>query len=137
MPVTLNQVIEETVDLIKGQATRNKVSTTTVLDSKLPSVLGGQDAVEQVILNLVTNAIEAMTALRAGRATWRSGPKQPDDAQVRILSEDTGISVDPQLLPQLFEPFFTTRTHGLMGLPISRSIVEAHSRQIVGRICYK
>ena len=131
IPVALNEVIEETVDLIKGQATRNKVSIATVLDSKLPRVLGDKIQLQQVILNLMTNAIEAMTVVEDRSRDLEIRSEAIGAAQVRISVRDTGIGMDPQLLPQLFEPFFTTRAHGIgMGLPISRSIIEAHSGRL-------
>lgn len=129
--VALNPIIEDTVALIKGQAERNKVSIATVLDPNLPPVPGDKIQLQQVILNLMINGIEAMTAVDSRVRTLEIRSEATDAGQVRISVRDTGIGVDPQSLAQLFEPFFTTRAHGIgMGLPISRSIVEAHSGRL-------
>lgn len=124
--VALNGVIEDTVALIKAQAARNNVSIATALDAALPAVIGDKIQLQQVILNLIVNGIEAMTSVD-DRERRLSISSTRDGAHVRISVADTGVGVDQEMMSRLFEPFFTTRSHGSgMGLPISRSIVEAH-----------
>ena len=131
-PVQLNDVIVEIVDLTAHQAATSKVSVTVALQPDLPLVLGDRIQFQQVILNLITNGIEATSAVRERprRLTVRS-QADGDDDEVRISVIDTGIGVPPELMTRLFEPFFTTRSQGIgMGLPISRSIVEAHGGRL-------
>ncbi len=130
-PVQLNQVIEETVALVDGQALRNHVEVVTELMPDLPVVLGDRVQLQQVILNLTMNGIEAMTGIagRPRRLVIRSRIQDPGHVLVSV--EDNGIGVNAELMTRLFEPFFTTRAQGIgMGLPISRSIVEAHSGRL-------
>jgi len=130
-PVQLNQVIEETVALAAAQAARNGAIVSTTLSLTLPSVFGDRIQLQQVILNLVINAIEAMrdVTVRERKLTIRSA--ENDDRQVRISFEDTGVGITPETMTRLFEPFFTTRAQGIgIGLAISRSIIEAHGGRL-------
>lgn len=130
-PVQLNDVIVEIVDLTAHQAASNDVSVDTELQRNLPLVSGDRIQLQQVILNLITNGIEATSGVseRPRRLSVRSHTPRAD--QVRISVTDTGVGVLPELMTRLFEPFFTTRTDGIgMGLPISRSIIEAHGGQL-------
>src|SRR5580692_9078456 len=125
--VQVNETIEEAVALADGQASRNNVSLLVELSPDLPVVLGDRIQLQQVILNLVMNGIEAMASVadRPRQLIIRS--RMQDAAQVCVSVQDCGIGVRPEVMPRLFEPFFTTRSAGMgMGLPISRSIVEAH-----------
>jgi C4-dicarboxylate-specific signal transduction histidine kinase len=129
--VQLNQVIQETVALAAGQASRNQVQVMTDLMPTLPDVLGDRIQLQQVLLNLINNGIEAMaqTNDRARQLTIRSA--SPDSGHVKISVEDNGVGVNNEAMTRLFEPFFTTKTQGIgMGLAISRSIVEAHGGRL-------
>jgi len=129
--VQINNVIEETVALAEGQAARNDVSVAVELAPGLPVVLGDSIQLQQVILNLLMNGIEAMTTV-AGRPKLLVVRSQMQDAsQIRVSVEDSGVGVSAEVMPRLFEPFFTTRSKGMgMGLPISRSIIEAHGGRL-------
>lgn len=125
--VELNRVIGETAALTAAQAARNRISMILELAPILPPVLGDRIQLQQVLLNLIINGIEAMTSIedRERRMTLRS--RIEDSARVHVSVEDTGVGVNPETMAKLFEPFFTTRAQGIgMGLPISRSIIEAH-----------
>jgi C4-dicarboxylate-specific signal transduction histidine kinase len=129
--VQINEIIEETAALTEGQASRNGVSLVMELAPDLPVVLGDSIQLQQVILNLLMNGIEAMTSVtdRSRQLLVRS--RMQDAGQVCVSVQDSGIGVSPDLMPRLFEPFFTTRSKGMgMGLPISRSIVEAHGGRL-------
>jgi C4-dicarboxylate-specific signal transduction histidine kinase len=129
--VQLNDIIEETVALVDGQASRNNVAMVLKLMPDLPVVRGDRIQLQQVILNLMMNGIEAMSAVagRTKRLTLHS--RVQDDGHVLVGIEDSGIGVNAELMGKLFEPFFTTRAQGIgMGLPISRSIIEAHSGRL-------
>jgi C4-dicarboxylate-specific signal transduction histidine kinase len=129
--VQINEVIEETVALAEGQASRNDVALVMELRPDVPAVLGDRIQLQQVILNLVMNGIEAMTSVTDRPRRLLIGSGIMDTAQVRVSIEDCGIGVSAEAMPRLFEPFFTTRSQGMgMGLPISRSIIESHGGRL-------
>lgn len=131
-PVHLNSVIEETAALAAGQAERQGVTLDLALDPALLPVFGDSIQLQQVILNLAVNGMEAMSTVQ-GRPrvlTIRSESREP--GQVQISVEDSGTGIAPENLGRLFDAFFTTRPSGMgMGLSISRSIIEAHG----GKLC--
>jgi C4-dicarboxylate-specific signal transduction histidine kinase len=130
-PVALNAVIQETCALVAGQAAKNNVAILSELAPDLPLVIADKIQLQQVLLNLVINGIEAMSGItdRARELTIRSRPQE--DSQVCVSVEDAGIGVNTETMARLFEPFFTTRAQGIgMGLPISRSIIEAHGGRL-------
>jgi C4-dicarboxylate-specific signal transduction histidine kinase len=129
--VEINEIIGEVVALAERQASKNEVSVETDLAPDPPPILGDRIQLQQVILNLMLNGIEAMTGVsdRSRRLVIRSQMQDAD--QVRVSVEDSGIGVTAEIMGRLFEPFFTTRSQGIgMGLPISRSIVEAHGGRL-------
>jgi C4-dicarboxylate-specific signal transduction histidine kinase len=129
--IQINEIIEEVVALADRQASRNEVSVVTELTPDLPLVVGDRIQLQQVILNLMLNGIEAMSGVhdRSRRLVVRS--RMQDAEQIRVSIEDSGIGVSEKNISRLFEPFFTTRSQGIgMGLPISRSIVEAHGGRL-------
>jgi C4-dicarboxylate-specific signal transduction histidine kinase len=131
IPVQLNDVISEIVDLTAHQASNSGVSMSTELQPNLPTVLGDKIQFQQVILNLITNGIEATSGVngRPRKLIIRSQTLGADEVQISV--SDSGVGVAPELMPRLFEPFFTTRSQGIgMGLPISQSIIEAHGGRL-------
>ncbi|MGA6983650.1 MAG: ATP-binding protein, partial [Candidatus Sulfotelmatobacter sp.] len=130
-PVQINEIIAEVIALADRQASKNEVSVMTELAPDLPPILGDRIQLQQVILNLMLNSIEAMTSVhnRSRKLLIRS--QIQDEREVRIAVEDSGIGVKAEIMARLFEPFFTTRSQGIgMGLPISRSIIEAHGGRL-------
>jgi hypothetical protein len=117
--------------LVRAELRRHELALTLDLAPGLPPVLGDRVQLQQVLLNLVMNGIEAMAAVtdRPRELLIRSHPHE--EAQVLVAVQDTGVGIDPSDRDQLFSAFFTTKPAGMgMGLSISRSIVEAHgSRQ--------
>jgi C4-dicarboxylate-specific signal transduction histidine kinase len=129
--VQINEIIREVVALAERQASKNEVSVETQLAPDLSTIFGDRIQLQQVILNLMLNGIEAMTGIsdRPRRLIIRSQMQDAD--RVRVSVEDSGIGVKAEIMGRLFEPFFTTRSQGIgMGLPISRSIVEAHGGRL-------
>jgi C4-dicarboxylate-specific signal transduction histidine kinase len=130
-PIQINEVIQETAALAEGQASRNDVSLVLQLQPDLPAALGDRIQLQQVILNLVMNGIEAMSGVtgQPRQLILRSRLEGPE--QVLVSVQDCGIGIRADVMPRLFEPFFTTRSQGMgMGLPISRSIIESHGGKL-------
>ena len=129
--VQLNEVVEEVAALAESQASRNDVTVAMELAADLPLVLGDKIQMQQVILNLMINGIEAMTGVSDRPRRLLICSRRQDDNQVCVSIHDSGIGVNAELMARLFEPFFTTRSQGIgMGLPISRSIIEAHGGRL-------
>jgi C4-dicarboxylate-specific signal transduction histidine kinase len=129
--VQINRVIEQTTALAEGQAAKNNVVIKFELSPDLPAVLGDSIQLQQVILNLVVNGIEAMTSVtdRPKLLILCTDPEGKD--QIRVSVRDSGIGLNEEVMLRLFEPFFTTRAKGMgMGLSISRSIIEAHGGRL-------
>jgi two-component system, NtrC family, sensor kinase len=126
-PSDLNAVIRRCQQLVKHQLELAGIEARLILSADLPTVRCDPAQIEQVILSLVMNAIDALP--RGGSISIRSRPTQ-DLENVEIQVQDDGVGIPADVLPNLFEPFFTTkeRGHGLgLGLAISRTIIERHS----------
>ena len=117
------------MDLVRVDLRKHGIDLEPEFDHRLPPVFGNHVQLQQVILNLVTNAIDAMRSVQPrvlSIACRRSGP---DRVQVSIA--DTGIGIESANLDQIFKPMFTTKDHGMgMGLSICRSIIESHNGRI-------
>ena len=101
------------------------------LSPDLPIVLGDSIQLQQVILNLVMNGIDAMTTVVNRPRTLILRSESQGSGHVRVLVQDSGIGLTDEVKRRLFEPFFTTRSKGMgMGLSISRSIIEAHGGRL-------
>ena len=125
--LNLNQVINEAIKLVERELIKNKVSLQTELAPSLPEILGDRVQLQQVIINLLMNAIEAMEPLtdRPRELLIRSASNDTEQLVVSVTDSGVGISADNA--NRLFNAFFTTKSSGLgMGLSICRSIVEAH-----------
>ena len=124
--VDLNEIIREMILLLHGEATQFAVSVRTELAADLPQVMGDRVQLQQVLMNLMMNSIDAVKDVDGTRElTIQSQREEP--SQVLISVSDTGVGLPPQQGDNIFNAFFTTKTHGTgMGLRISRSIVESH-----------
>jgi len=129
-PVDVSEVTREVLDLAYGELTSRRVSVKSVFASAIPSVLGDRVQLQQVVLNLVLNACDAMnTAHASDRLIVFS--TRADDGFVELAVTDHGPGIPDGQLERVFEPFVTFREHGLgLGLAISRSIVTAHGGSI-------
>jgi PAS domain S-box-containing protein len=124
--VDLNEAAREVLALLQGELQKNKVVLQHDFSDALPPVMGDRVQIQQVILNLVRNASDAMAAVsdRPRRLVVRT---QIDGGDVHVCVEDSGMGFDAKTADRFFEPFFTTKQEGMgVGLALSRSIVEAH-----------
>ena len=130
--VSLNEIVREVAVLVEPEARRNGVSMKLDLDPEIVPVLAHNIQIEQVILNLARNAIEAMTEADSERRELMIRTRQPGDRMVQVAVSDTGPGFSAELLDQMFDQFFTTKPRGMgLGLSISRGIIEAHGGNLV------
>lgn len=128
--VDLNDLICRTLALANGEIARDQVELRTELEAGLPNVLGDRVQLQQVLLNLIMNAIEAMHPVNGRRLlTIRSAMR--DQKSVTVSVHDFGIGIDPLKADHLFDAFFTTKPQGMgMGLSVCRTIISAHGGQL-------
>ena len=127
----LNDAIQEVLALISSEARRHAVLVRTDLAASLPPVRGDRVQLQQVIVNLMMNGIDAMNEVAdRSRDLWiRSRPH--DASRVIVLVQDAGVGLAPEALDHVFEAFYTTKAEGMgMGLSISRSIIAAHGGEL-------
>jgi len=127
----INKVIHEVIPLVRHEALSHRVSLHLDLAPTLPAVLGDRVQLQQVIINLILNGMEAMTPVtdRSRQMVVRS--QLDDSGQVLVAVEDSGVGIDPENAKQLFNAFFTTKSSGMgLGLSICRSIIEAHGGKL-------
>ena len=129
-PTNLNQVIDRALRLIQHQLDLGAIQVQPDLDTELPLVICDGAQIEQVLLALMMNALDAMPQ---GGNLWVTTKLSREDNVVRIVVRDDGCGIPPEILPRLFEPFLTTKETGRgvgLGLAISRSILERHNGDI-------
>jgi PAS domain S-box-containing protein len=129
--IDINEIVLEVLALAEGELGKNHISVRTDLVPHLTPVLGDRIQLQQVVLNLIMNGIEAMTAVtgRPRRLLIRS--QMCESSQVLVAVQDSGAGLDPKDAAHIFDVFFTTKPAGMgMGLPICRSIVEAHGGRL-------
>jgi PAS domain S-box-containing protein len=129
--MAINDVIRDILPLVRTEVRSHDVSLRLDLAPALPPVLGDRVQLQQVLINLVMNGIEAMASVadRPRELVIRSAPHE--GGQVLVAVEDAGVGIDPNSVNQLFSAFFSTKPAGMgMGLSISRSIVEAHGGRL-------
>lgn len=128
--VDINRLIQEMVRLLHDDAVRREISVHVDLEPMLPPVKADAVQVQQVLLNLATNGMDAMMTQTTGRDLTISS-RRNGEMEVEIEVKDCGGGVNADLAQQVFEPFFTTKRQGLgMGLAISRTIVESHDGRL-------
>jgi PAS domain S-box-containing protein len=123
----INEAILELIAFMRSEATKQGVELTVELVDGLPQVQGDRVQLQQVMLNLMINALEAMSATNSAKRTLLIRTSKTDANELCITVQDSGPGLDAEHLEGVFEAFFTTKPNGLgMGLPICRSIVESH-----------
>jgi PAS domain S-box-containing protein len=126
----INELIRETVVLLGNEASRHSISIRTHLDADLPKVMADSVQVQQVMVNLIMNSIDAMKDVGQERELAICS-QRGENRLLTISVSDTGVGLPPQEADKMFDAFFTTKPHGIgMGLRISRSIVESHGGRL-------
>jgi C4-dicarboxylate-specific signal transduction histidine kinase len=127
----INDIIREVIALLEGELRRNAISLQTDMPENLPPVVVDRVLLQQVILNLIVNAMEAMGAVSDRARVLRIRTEGQSSGNIVVLVQDSGVGVDPELPNRMFEAFYTTKVQGIgMGLTISRSIIEAHGGRL-------
>ncbi len=125
-PLDVNDLIGEALALVRDDLKSHRVLLKAEPGALLPRVMGDRIQLQQVLLNLITNAVESMAA-KEGPRVLRVGSEAREDGEVAVSVADTGTGVSPQDLERIFAPLFTTKSGGMgMGLSICRSIIEGH-----------
>ena len=124
-------VIREVIALLEGELRRNAISLKTETSENLPPVVVDRVLLQQVVLNLIVNAMEAMRAVSDRARVLRIRTQEQPSGSIVVLVRDSGLGVDPEHSSRMFEAFYTTKAEGIgMGLSISRSIIEAHGGRL-------
>jgi C4-dicarboxylate-specific signal transduction histidine kinase len=128
--VNVNEIIREMIVLSHGETTRYKISVEADLAQELSPVLGDRVQLQQVLMNLIMNSIDAMKDIE-GHRVLAIKSQRAGDGKIMITVSDTGVGLPHEQTDQIFNAFFTTKSHGTgMGLSISRSIVESHGGRL-------
>ena len=130
-PLDLGDLLEETITLARSDALARRVNLTLQGPAELPVVHGDRVHLQQVLLNLILNGMDAMAGCAAAERLLTVRAKPTRDGSVEVAVSDCGTGIPPDKMKLLFEPFFTTKPNGMgMGLAISRTIIEAHNGKI-------
>ena len=127
----VNDIVQEVLSLVQGDIKKQKVTIRTELANDLPPVLADRVQVQQVVLNLMNNAIDAMSPITDRAHVLRVRSAVHDGNRVSLSVEDSGVGIDPKNAERIFDAFFTTKANGTgLGLAICRSIIEAHGGRL-------
>jgi C4-dicarboxylate-specific signal transduction histidine kinase len=128
-PMDVNEVIQEMVALLHSEASHSAVSIRPELQRGLPKVMGDRVQLQQVLMNLTLNGIDAMK--ESDSVKQLTITSEAGDGELVVSVSDTGTGIPPQHADHIFDAFYTTKSHGIgMGLAISRSIVESHGGRL-------
>jgi C4-dicarboxylate-specific signal transduction histidine kinase len=127
----LNEVIQQTEKMLAGEASSNGVLLEIGLEAGLPRVNADRIQIQQVVINLALNAMEAMSEQSAENKVLRIRSRRANDKEAEVSVVDSGTGIPSALLARIFDPFITTSAKGMgLGLAISRTIIEAHGGSI-------
>jgi C4-dicarboxylate-specific signal transduction histidine kinase len=128
--IDVNELIREMTVLLRSEATRHTISVRTELTADLPQIMGDRVQLQQVMMNLIMNSIDAMKDVEGTRDLAITSQLGEND-ELLVSVSDTGVGLPAQQADKIFNAFFTTKDHGIgMGLSISRSIVESHGGRL-------
>jgi C4-dicarboxylate-specific signal transduction histidine kinase len=127
----LNEALREAIVMVRSAIAKNRITVNANLMDELIPVQGDRVQLQQVVVNLVLNAVEAMGSVEAGARELLVSTEQTEANGVLVAVHDSGPGIDPGQLERVFEPFYTTKASGVgMGLSICRSIIEAHGGRL-------
>lgn len=130
-PIDVNEVIDKVVSLTRGETRVWEVAVRTDLEPGLPCVIADRVQLQQVIVNLVMNAIEAMASKQEDLRKLEISTRSQQGGYVLVSVKDSGMGIEPEETQRIFEPFFTTKPSGVgLGLPICRRIIEGHDGRL-------
>jgi signal transduction histidine kinase len=130
-PVRVNDLVDEVLALVHGELESHQISGQNEMLDGLPRVMAERVQLQQVLLNLITNAIESMSSITDRERVLAVRSRVCEPGHVLITVEDSGTGIDPSQMDRIFDAFFTTKARGMgMGLSICRSIVESHGGQL-------
>lgn len=130
-PFDLNEAIGEVLVMVQNAIERNRVSVRTSLVDQMPRVRGDRVQVQQVLLNLILNAVDAMSSAEEGARELTISTEPSPTEGILVAVRDSGPGINPEHLDRIFNPFYTTKTSGIgMGLSICRSIIDAHGGRL-------
>jgi signal transduction histidine kinase len=130
--IDLNQLTREVLQTLREQLNDHGITTDVRLTSQLPLVMGHRGQLQEVFINLVNNAIEAMDGVQHDRRILRLSAEHHGDRAIVVAVEDSGSGIDPKQADRIFEAFVTTKPRGMgLGLAICRMIVERHEGQLI------
>jgi PAS domain S-box-containing protein len=129
--LNLNELIQEALALTETEVQSYQIAVRTTLNKTIPEVLADRVQLQQVMVNLIENAIEAMSFVADGSRVLHLKTELDGARNILITVEDSGPGIDPNIIERIFGRFFTTKTEGMgMGLAICRSIIEAHNGRL-------
>lgn len=129
--VDVNDVVQQVLGLVQSQFRRHSISLRLELASELPNIQGDRIQLQQVLLNLIVNAIEATATRHDGDREIAVVTERHPPTEVSVAVHDSGVGIDTVAVEQIFKPFYTTKPTGMgMGLSISRTIIEAHGGRL-------
>jgi signal transduction histidine kinase len=129
--VDINEVIQDVVGLTRDEVRRKNVRLKTELADELPPVMGDRVQLQQVLLNLMMNAVDAMSMVEDRPRELVIKTQDDEEGQVRVEVRDSGVGLDEESAQKIFNPFYSTKPAGMgMGLSISRSIIQNHGGRL-------
>jgi signal transduction histidine kinase len=130
-PLDLREVVEDTITLTRMDAAAREVKLTAQIPAHCPETQGDRVHLQQVLLNLILNGMDAMTGVPKARRSMLVRLSETKNGNLKVEVTDHGTGIDPEDASRIFEPFFTTKLNGMgMGLAISQTIIEAHGGEI-------
>jgi signal transduction histidine kinase len=130
-PIDVNELALSALQALREELKDHRITTQAALSAELPFIMGHRGQLQEVFINLVHNAVEAMDAVDDGRRVLQVRAERHDGNAVMVAVEDSGSGIDPKQLNSIFDAFITTKPHGLgLGLAICRMIVERHKGRL-------